>query len=78
MGRLMNPKFEPAPPMTLGNMRERGVHSTRPKGSRPDSADGNTVACYRFSIAVWKPLVEIWLRSFSLIAVMTPEVMRAA
>jgi hypothetical protein len=26
MGRLIKPKFEPGPPMTLGNMRELGVH----------------------------------------------------
>jgi hypothetical protein len=26
MGRLMKPKFVPGPPMTIGNMRELGVH----------------------------------------------------
>jgi hypothetical protein len=26
MGRLMNAKFEPGPPMTLGSMRELRVH----------------------------------------------------
>jgi hypothetical protein len=32
MGRLMRRKLEPGPPMTLGNMRELGVHQPTGRG----------------------------------------------